>query len=207
LKAEIREQIGTKSSQKVRKAGRIPAIVYGHKKEPQAISLDKHNLVESIHHGQRLLDVQIGSKTDKMLIKDIQYDYLGRDIIHVDLIRVDVTETIRVSVPVELKGAAKGTEQGGIVNQHMNHVEVECTAANIPETIVVSVKELGVGDNIHAGDISMPTGARLVSDPDILIASCSVVTEAKTTEELEEEQPSAPEVIGEKKEEAEEEQQ
>jgi len=100
LKAEIREHTGSKSAAKVRKQGRIPAIVYGHKKEPVAISLDVHKLVEGLHHGQRLMDVQIGKKRQKMIIKDLQYDYLGKDIIHVDLMRVDVTETVKVAVPI-----------------------------------------------------------------------------------------------------------
>ena len=94
LKAEIREHTGSKSAVKERKQGRIPAIVYGHKKEPVAISLDAHALVEGLHHGHRLMDVQVGKRSQKMLVKDLQYDYLGKDIIHVDLMRVAVTETV-----------------------------------------------------------------------------------------------------------------
>jgi len=108
LKAEIREHIGSKAAAKIRKQGWIPAIVYGHKKETVPISLDAHNFIEGLHHGQRLMDVQIDKKTEKVIVKDLQYDYLGKDIIHIDLMRVDVTETVRVPVPIELKGTAKG---------------------------------------------------------------------------------------------------
>jgi len=200
LKAQKREQTGSKSAAKVRKEGRIPAIVYGHKKEPVAISLDAHNLVEGLHHGGRLVDVQLGRKREKLLIKDLQYDYLGKDIIHVDLMRVDVSETVKVTVPIELKGTARGTHEGGIVEAHTDGLEVECRVTDIPETIVVSVKEIGVGDTIHAGDIELPEGMQLVSDPSTLLITCGLVAAAKSTEELEEEVPAAPEVIGEAKE-------
>jgi len=202
LKAEIREQTGSGHAAKVRKAGRIPAVVYGHKEEPVAISLDAHNLVEGLHHGHRVMDVQIGKKQQKMIIKALQYDHLGRDIIHVDLMRVDVTETIRVTVPIELKGTAKGKHEGGVVEMHTNRLEIECKVTDIPEAIVVSVKEIGVGDTLHASDVELPSGVKLVSAPSTLLVTCSLVAAAKSTEELEAEMPAAPEVIGEVKEEA-----
>ena len=202
LKAEIREQTGSGHAAKVRKAGRIPAVVYGHKEETVAISLDAHNLVEGLHHGHRVMDVQIGKKQQKMIIKALQYDHLGRDIIHVDLMRVDVTETIRVAVPIELKGTAKGTHEGGVVEMHTNRLEIECKVTDIPEAIVVSVKEIGVGDTLHASDVELPSGVKLVSAPSTLLVTCSLVAAAKSTEELEAELPAAPEVIGEVKEEA-----
>jgi len=202
LKAEIREQTGSKAVQKVRKQGRIPGIVYGHKEKPVAISLDAHNFVERLRLGQRLLDVQIGKKKEKMIVKDLQYDYLGKDIIHADLMRVSVTEMVKVTVPIELKsaGTAKGTHESGIIEEHADHLEIECKATDIPETISVSVKEVGVGDALHAGDIALPDGVRLVSSPEMLVVTCHLVAAAKTTEQVEEEMPAAPEVISEAKE-------
>ena len=200
LKAEIREHTGSKFAAKVRKQGRIPAIVYGHKKEPVAISLDVHKLVEGLHHGRRLMDVQIGKKRQKMIVKDLQYDYLGKNIIHVDLMRVDVTETVKVTVPIELKGTAKGTHEGGVISEHTDHLEIECRVTDIPETIVVSVKDMDVGDVLHAGDIELPEEVKLSSSPETLLVTCSLVAAAKAAEEVEEEAPVAPEVIGEAKE-------
>ena len=81
LKAEIRDHTGSKDAIKLRKNGRIPAIVYGHKQKPVAVSLDRNTIVEELHHGHRLMDVQIGRKKEKMIVKDLQYDYLGKDII------------------------------------------------------------------------------------------------------------------------------
>jgi len=199
LKAEIREQTGSKHAAKVLKSGRIPAIVYGHKQEPVSISLDAHNFIEGLHHGHRLMDVQIGKNKQKILVKDLQYDHLGKNVIHVDMMRVDVTEMVKVSVPIELKGTAKGTHEGGIVEGHIDHLEIECKATDIPETIIVSVKEMDVGDALHASDIELPEGMKLVSSPDTLLINCHLVVAVKTAEEIEEEAPAAPEVIGEVK--------
>lgn len=197
LKVDIRKQTGSRAAAKVREQGRIPAILYGHKQEPVAISLDAHDLVEGLHHGHRLMDLQINKKLQKAIVKDLQYDHLGKDVIHVDLVRVDVTEIVTVTVPVELRGAARGAEHGGIVEEHADHLEVECKVTDIPESIVVPVKEVEVGDVLHARDVELPDGVKLVSDPDTLIVTCSLVAAAKTTEQLEEEAPTAPEVIGE----------
>jgi len=201
LKAELREHTGTNAVQKVRKEGRIPAIVYGHKQKSVAISLDAHNFVEVLHHGQRLLDVQIDKKKEKIIVKDLQYDYLSKNIIHADLMRVDITEAIKVNVPIELKSAniAKGTHEGGIIEEHANQLEIECRPTDIPETIVVLVKDVGVGDSLHASDITLPEGVKLISPPETLLVTCHLVAAAKTTEQVEEEIPTAPEVITEAK--------
>jgi len=201
LKAENREHTGSKAVKKVRLQGRIPAVVYGHKQEPEAISLDAHNFVEGLHHGHRLIDVQIGKKKEKVIVKDLQYDYLGKNIIHVDLMRVSMTETVKVTVPIELKGTAQGTHEGGIVEGHVDHLEIECKVTDIPEMIVVSVKDMNVGDALHAGEIELPDGVKLIGSTETLVVTCHLVAAAKTTDELEEEEEVTPEVIGESKEE------
>lgn len=200
LKAEVREHTGSKAVKKVREQGRIPAIVYGHKQEPVAISLVGSEFLAALHHGDRLIDVQVGAKKDKMLIKDVQYDYLGRDIIHVDLMRVDMSETIKVTVPIELKGTAAGTHESGIIEEHADRLEIESKVTDIPKVIVVSVKDVNVGDAIHAGDVELPNGVKLISPPQTLLVTCHLVAAAKTAEEAEEETPTSPEVIGEVKE-------
>lgn len=204
LQAELRDRIGSKAAATVRKRGRIPGIVYGHKEDPVAISVDAHDFLEGIHHGHRLMDITIDGATQKMLIKALQYDHLGRNIVHVDLMRVDVTERIKVNVPVELKGVAKGTHEGGVVESNTSRLEVECLAVEIPPSIVVSIKDLDVGESIKAGDVKLPDGVKLVTSPETYVVSCRIVAEAKTTEQIEAEAPAAPEVITEKAAEAEE---
>jgi large subunit ribosomal protein L25 len=204
LKAEIRQGLGSKDAAKLRKKGQIPAVVYGHKKEPTSIVLDAKSFREGFQHGRRLIEVEIDKKNETLLIKDVQYDYLGSDIIHVDLMRVDVTEMVRVTVPIELKGTAKGAQEGGMIESHTGDLEVECRVTQIPDRITISIKEMALGDTIHAKDIQLPDGVKLISSPDLLVATCHIVAEVKTTEELEAEMPAGPEVITAAKEEPEE---
>ncbi len=206
LKAEKRPEAGSKHAEAVRRQGRIPAIIYGHKQKPVPVSLDAHDFVQSIHHGHRLFDVRLGRKKEKVIVKDLQYDYLGKNVIHADLMRVDVTETVTVTVPIELKGTAAGTHEGGIIEEYADHIEIRCRVTDMPESIIVSVKDLGIGDSIRAADIELPEGVELASDPTTVVVTCRTVS-AKTTEQIEEETPAAPEVITEAKEQPSEEEQ
>jgi large subunit ribosomal protein L25 len=199
LEAQIREHPGSKTASAVRRQGRIPAVVYGHQEQPVAISLDAHDFAEGLHRGLRLVDLNIGGKNETAIIKELQYDHFGREVIHADLMRVDVTQVITVTVPVELKGVPKGTQEGGVLTAHMNRLEVQCLAVNIPESIVVPVKDMDVGQVIHAGEIQLPEGVTLATAAEIVVASCRVLQEVKTTEQVEAETPAVPEVITEKK--------
>jgi large subunit ribosomal protein L25 len=198
LKAEARQETGSKHAVKLREQGRLPVIVYGHKKEPTAVSLNRHDFVKELHHGHRLFDVDMGGKKETLLVKDVQYDHLGKDVIHADLVRVNLSEMIKISVPLELKGTAKGTHESGIIDEHLDHLEIECKVSDIPEHIMVSITEVGVGDSIRAVDVKLPEGAKLITSPDALIVTCHLVAAAKSTEEVEEEMPVSPEVITEK---------
>jgi large subunit ribosomal protein L25 len=204
LKAEIRQGVGSKNAAKLRKNKQVPAIVYGHKQEPVSIVLDAKSFREGLHGGHRLMEIEINGKKETLLIKEVQYDYAGTDIIHVDLMRVDVTEMVRVTVPVETKGTAKGAQEGGMVETHTSNLEIECRVTQIPERIVVNVKEMVLGDAVHAKDIQLPEGVKLISSPELLVVTCHIVEEVKTTEEVLAEAPAAPEVITAAKEESEE---
>ena len=198
LNAEVRKDSGTKHAKVLRKNGKLPAVVYGHKQDSVALSFNAHEFVTTLHHGNRLFDVKMGAKTETMLIKAVQYDHLGKDIIHADLVRVDLTERVKVTVPIELYGTSVGSHEGGIIDEHLSNLEIECTAASIPEFIEVSIKEIDVGDSIHAKDIELPDGVKLVTNPEALMLTCHLVAAAKSTEELEEDMPTAPEVITER---------
>ncbi len=198
LKAEARKEVGTKHSVRLRREGKLPAIIYGHGKGSVSITLDLRKFVDMLHHGQRLFGIELGGASETLLVKALQYDHLGKDIIHADLVRVDLTEMVKINVPIELKGSAKGTHEGGIVDEHLDHLEIECKVSDIPDVIPVWIKELGVGDTIHAGSIELEEGMTLVTPPETLVLTCHLVAAAKSTEELEEDMPTAPEVITEK---------
>ncbi len=185
LKAEPRA-IGSKKAAKVRAKGLLPAVIYGHKQEAESVSIDLKTFVEGLQHGHRLYELNFEGKTETLLVKELQYDYLGKDIIHADFMRVDLNEKADVSVALLFKGTAKGISEGGILDVHLDHIDVNCPVTNIPESIVIKVKTLGLGDGIKAGDIELPGGSVLLTDPDIVVVNCHVVTEKPEVTEGEE---------------------
>lgn len=203
LKGESREQVGTSKAVAIRNQGKLPAVMYGHGEGAASFALSLHDFTEALHHGQRLFDIEIEGKTDTLLVKDLQYDYLGKNFIHVDFIRVDLAEIVTVVVKLNLKGIAAGTHEGGMIDVHLDAIEIECKVSDIPETIEVNIREIQVGDAIHASEIELPAGCTLKTDGEALILNCHLVAEAKSTEELEGELPTGPEVITEKAEEPE----
>ena len=200
LKAEIRKEQGKKHSAKLRQQDKIPAIIYGHKQEPQSIVLDLHDFTEGLHHGHKLLDIEIDGNKEKLLIKEVQYDHLGKKIIHADLIRVDLSETVEVKVRLVFKGTPAGASEGGILEEHLDSIEVECAVTDIPESIDVSVKGLKIDESLHVSDIVLPAGVKLVTDPELLVIACHKPIEVAPVEEAEVvEEPTTPEVITERK--------
>ena len=202
LKAETRKELGSKHAEKLRKEGKLPVIIYGHKQEPVALTLNLHDFTEAMHHGQRLLDIEVDGKSEKLLVKDLQYDYLGKKIIHADMVRVSLTEKIKVTIPLEFRGVPAGSHHGGLLDEHLDHLEIECTVAQLPESIEVSVRDLNVGDNLHARDINLAPGINLVTDAEALIVACHLpaIKEAVEVEEPEgAEEAAEPEVITESK--------
>ncbi|MCF7958147.1 MAG: 50S ribosomal protein L25 [Phycisphaerae bacterium] len=199
LKAEKRDELGTKAARRQRANGLVPVVIYGHKKAPQSILLNYHDLAMEIQHHHRLLDVDIDGTVEKLLIKDIQYDYLGDTIVHLDLTRVNIDERVTVTVSVELKGIPAGTNEGGVLEQTLTEVELECLAFSIPESIKANVKEMAIGDALKAGDLVLPSGATLITDPENRIATVKVIVEKEEDSELgegEEGTSAEPELIG-----------
>lgn len=204
LKADIREELGSNRVAKLRKTGKLPAVVYGHGEEALSVSLDMQTFVEELHRGHRLFELNAGGKKQMVLVKDIQYDHLGKYMIHIDLMRVDMAELVTVMVRIELKGTAVGTQSGGIIDSHLDQLEIECAVSNIPEVIQIAIKDIDIGDSIHAGEIELGAGMTLKTPSDALVLNCHIVAAAKSTEELEEEAATAPEIITEKASESEE---
>jgi large subunit ribosomal protein L25 len=206
LKASVREQSGTRNSVVLRKQGKLPAVVYGHKKESVSIVLDSREFLDSLHHGNRIFEVDLAGAKDTLLVKDIQYDYLGDTVIHADLMRVNLSERVKVEVMIKLIGTAAGTHMGGIVEEIMNRIEVECAVSEIPEFLPVDIKGLELDKTLRAGEIELPAGFALVTDPNAGVVGChesKAVLAEEDDAEVEEaaEDAAEPEVITEKKEE------
>jgi large subunit ribosomal protein L25 len=198
LKVEPREKGGSKIAARLRKTGKVPAVVYGHKKEPVWISLETHDFLKELHQGRRLFTADLQDGKQAMLLKAVQYNYLGNEVIHADFMRVDLNERVIVKVPLELRGQAKGAAHGGILDELMAHLEIECPVVEIPASIPVIVRDLEVGDTINAGQITLPANCVLKTDPRALVINCHEVVEAVVAEEAAGEAPVTPEVITER---------
>ncbi|GJM25090.1 MAG: 50S ribosomal protein L25 [Phycisphaerae bacterium] len=201
ISAEPRAHLGSKHTRRMRKSGKMPAIIYGHGEKPEPITIDAHEAENLLDHHSRVIELQLGGKKSSFLIKAVQYDYLGTNPIHLDLMRVDLNERIQVNVEIELRGTAKGEDEGGVVSQILNAIEVECLITNIPESIRISVADMDINDDLLVKDLEMPEGVTAITDGDEQIAVCRVPTVVEETEEGEEGEESAtPEVIGRPKE-------
>lgn len=207
LQASVRKESGTRNSVALRQQGKLPAVVYGHKKEPVSICFDARPFLDSLHHGNRIFDVDLDGAKDTLLVKDLQYDYLGDTVIHADLMRVNLGERVKVEVMVKLIGTAAGTHMGGMVEEIMNSIEVECAVRDIPEFLSVDIKDLELDQTLRAGEIKLPDGFTLVTDPNAGVVGCHESKAALAEEEAAEGEEGVegaaaePEVITEKKEE------
>ncbi len=202
LEATRRTDSGTRKTRVLRAQGQTPAVIYGHGEENVPIALSEHDLDVAIGHGERILEVHLGDKTENVLIKDVQYDTFGQHILHVDLTRVNLSDRVEIVVPVVLRGTPAGLTEGGVLQQQANELTVECLVTAIPEDVRIMVNDLNVGDSLHANDVELPEGVTLVTDPGQMVCSVTVVAEEVEAEvEGEEGEAAMPEVIGEKKDE------
>lgn len=199
LKAQTRTSTGTRRTRTLRKDDKVPAIIYGHGETPQAIALDKTELSLMMKHGDRLVEVEIEGKVQNALLKDVQYDAMGDVILHVDLARVNLDELVKVTVTINLRGVPAGAVDGGVLTQIIADAHLECQVRSIPEEIRVNVNDMKVGDKLSLKDLPLPQGAKLLGDPEAIVATVSLITEKEEVEG--EEAAAAPEVIGAKEEE------
>ena len=199
LEVEERTKSGTNAAKQVRKKGLVPAVMYGHGEETAVLSVPGEALYKAIRHGVRIFDVKHKGGVQKTLLRDIQWDPLGHDILHADFYRVRADEKITLDVKVELKGTAPGvTTAGGVLVQQVHSLSVECLIINIPESIRVNIGELQLDQAIHVRDLTLPEGVTVKNDPEAIIVQISQKVEevvaptvaAPTTEAAE------PEVIG-----------
>jgi large subunit ribosomal protein L25 len=169
LVAERRNTRGKREAARLRKKGLVPAVLYGHKEETISLTLNQDELSKAIRHGVRVLDLKAAGKTEKALIRDVHWDHLGMELLHVDFARVAADERIVVMVPVELRGIAPGVAGGGVLDQPLHRLSVECLAIAVPESIRVNIGELQLGGVIHVRDLVLPPDVKAMADPDAVV--------------------------------------
>ncbi len=202
LVAQERQGHGTKIARRLRKAGKIPAVVYGHGEATTSVVLAADELTKAVRHGARVIDLKQGDKLQKALIRELQWDPLGHEILHADFTRVSADERITLDVRVELRGTAPGVTAGGVLVQQLHNLHVECSVINVPESIRVSVAELQMDQILHVRDLVLPEGVIVKNDPDAIVAQVSQkLVEAEAPAAVAPTDQAEPEVIGKKKEE------
>jgi len=206
IQGKLREPAGKKANRRLREEGWLPAIIYGHKEEPVPVMLPAHDVELAIKHGAHILEVDLGDRTEQVLIREVQYDHLGLKMLHVDLTRVRLDEAVEVTVPIVLRGTPKGVSDGGVLEQVLGDLEIRCVVTQIPESIRVNVAELELGQALHVKDLQVPEGVEVLSDPDAVVCMVRALgEEVEEAEEAAEEAAGAePEVIGRGKQEEEE---
>ena len=197
IEVEKREHVGTRYARRLRQEGRLPAVIYGHKQDPVHVSLDRREFTDLLHHHTHLLEVKVDENAAPCLIKDVQWDHLGAEVVHVDLTRVDLTESVTVEVEIQLAGEPVGLkETGTILEQLLSMLEIECLATQIPEEIRVDVSHLNVGESTTVGDLALPEGVKATAAPETLVARVEEVRRVEEEEVVEEVEGEEPAVIG-----------
>lgn len=185
LKAESRNEVGKKIAKRLRREGRIPAIIYGEQKESIPISIaaaDLKTILKSETGENTVLRIHRDDVQVDAMLKELQYDYLSDHIIHADLIRIDLNKRVTVNVPVRIEGVPVGVKtEGGFFDFMTREIKLRCLPTQIPREFVLEVTGLHAGQSIKAEDLVIPEGSRLLTDTHVVI--CSV--EAKSGEGFE----------------------
>ena len=169
LVAQPRNTRGTREARRLREQGLVPGVVYGHKEATLSLVVNADELEKAVRRGVHVVDLQADGKTEKALIRDLQWDHLGMELLHVDFTRVALDERVVVPVPVETRGIAPGIAGGGVLDQPIHSLQVECLAIRVPESIRVSVAELQLGGVIHVRDLVLPPDVKAMADPDAVV--------------------------------------
>lgn len=193
IKADKRNATGKGVARKLRREGKIPAVLYGNSVDPVSITVSSKDWEKITRHTKRnvILDMELhgGQNVENrpVMIKEVQKDGLGTKIVHIDFFQVSMEKMVEVEVPIHLKGKAKGEVLGGIIDIHLRSIKVECLPTQIPEEIAIDITNFEIGDSIHVSDISLP-GVKMVEHGDVAIFSVipPTVEEKRGAEEVSE---------------------
>lgn len=203
LTARKRDRVGSRYAKRTRDRGALPAIVYGHGQQPLSIEFDAHEANIHFAKGERVFKLVLeGAGDEFVLLQDLQFDHLGTDIIHADFRRVDLSERVEVTVPLEFVGTAKGLKAAGaFLNHPVTHLELECAVTNLPDVLEVDISHLDVHDHMTAGQVPLPKATmKLLTPADTVVVAIGVKAETDdSAESAGVEGAASPEVITEKK--------
>jgi large subunit ribosomal protein L25 len=177
FKASTRSTTGKGVARKLRAAGKVPAVIYGHAREAQSLELEHHALqllLEKHPYQSTVIALEVDGKTSNTLIREIQRHPFKKQIVHVDFQELVAGEKVTVPVPLQFTGTPEGVRHGGgLLDQILHELEVSCDPSNIPHHIVVDVTPLTIGHSIHAGEIALPAGVTLETEADATVCVCA----------------------------------
>ncbi len=193
VQVELREKIGTTYARRLRKSGRLPATIYGKGSDPVSVSVDEREIITHLKAGNHVIELDNGDGSPAtVLVKDLQFGYLGDNLIHVDFARVDLKQVVTIKMTLDIVGQPqKASAAGAVLEVPRPEIEIECMVKDIPESIRVDLST--VEEIFTIGDLELPEGVKAVLDPERHIAHVTIVAEAEVSEDGEE---VTPEVIG-----------
>lgn len=194
LEVAKREGVGTLAAKKLRGSGRVPAILYGHGEENVNLSVSSDAIGKVIQHGTKLLALT-GDLAETALLRDVQWDAFGIEVLHIDLTRVSQSESVEVALPVELHGEAAGTNEGGILAFVSHSLTIACPASSIPDSLKVTITDLHMGQAIHANEVELPEGASMVTNGTDVVVQVTKPTGMQGSATDEEADEAEPELI------------
>jgi len=203
LKGEVRTAVGKAEAKRLRRALRIPGIVYGGPQGPLPVVVNPHELLSALGAGENVLinlslEGTEGTQTRTVILKELQLDPVKERPLHADFMEVSMERKIRVEVPLVLAGESVGVKgKGGILEQPLRQLFVECFPLNIPERITLDVSALDIGNAIHVRDLTVGEGVRILEDAGRVVASV-VAPAAEEVAAPVEEKPTEPELVGKK---------
>lgn len=190
LGAEMRSDRGKGVARKLRAAGRIPGVIYGHGREPQSLSLNARDLDKLLSHiaaGSTVIELTLGKATTKTLIREIQRHPFKKQVLHVDFMELVAGEKVIVDIPLVFVGIPEGVRlSGALLEQIVHSIEVNVDPSNIPNHIDVDVTALAMGHSLHVRDLKLPEGLEVLTDEDATI--CAVIAPRAVVEEKAEEE-------------------
>ena len=182
INAEQRTETGSVAVKKARRVGKVPAVIYGHKQDPKALLLSGEEVGRIVAHRIKMVTLNINGVGESVLVKDVQFDTFGEEVLHVDFERIALDELVEVECPVAFIGVPKGAAAGGVVEHPVTDLEIECLPGNIPAVIKVAISALEIGNTIHVKDIKAPEGVKILTDPDAILVT--IRPPAKVEEEV-----------------------
>ncbi len=195
---EARKCKGSRAAARLRRDGKLPGVLYGHGRDPFSLTMATRVVEDLIEDGVHVVNLSLDGKSQACQLKDAQWDHLGRDLLHIDLLRVDLNERVHVTVPLEYHGTAAGQSEGGQVYHEMTEIEIDCVVSAIPDFIRVDVDGMKLDDTLHVSDLKLPADVKPLADEDAVVATCKIPTVSEEEEpvEGEEAEVTEPEVIG-----------